>query len=125
MRVLNQRYSNYFKRKYHYRGHLYESRYFAEAAIDASSVLAISRYIHRNPIATKKPMVERMEHYPYSSFQFYKNNQSPNFPYMTTTLLPTCMPVFSKQTLEDYCLFCEQDDEDVQSFSHNEERSQL
>ncbi|WP_146549740.1 transposase [Rummeliibacillus suwonensis] len=113
MGTLNKRYSDYFKRKYHYCGHLYESRYFAEATMDAKGILAASRYIHRNPIATKKPMVERMEHYSYSSYYLYKTNQPHNIPYMITTFLPSCMPVYSKQTIEDYCLFCEQDEKEM------------
>ena len=28
-------------------------------------------YIHRNPIEMKVPMVERLQHYPYSSFPLY------------------------------------------------------
>lgn len=114
MGTINKRYSNYFKSKYHYRGHLYESRYFAKPAIDAKSVLAVSRYIHRNPIATKQPMVERMEHYPYSSFHLYKNNQPHHIPYMITTLLPTLMPILSQQTFKDYCTFCEQDEDEIE-----------
>ena len=111
MGTINLRYSNYFKKKYRYSGHLYESRYFAEPAVDAMAILEVSRYIHRNPIATKKPMVQLMEHYPYSSFNLYKNNLIPNFPYMVVSLLPTLMPILSQQTPEGYCLFCEQEDE--------------
>ncbi len=111
MAAINLRYSNYFKRKYNYRGHLYESRYFAKAAEGAKGMLEVSRYIHRNPIETRKPMVQFMDHYPYSSFHLYKNNLTPNSPYMTISILPTLMPLSSQQTCEDYCSFCEIEDD--------------
>lgn len=52
MANVNWRYSNYFKKKYHYCGHLYESRYFADLVPSQLDMLSVSRYIHRNPIST-------------------------------------------------------------------------
>lgn len=71
---INRRYSDYYKKKYQYSGYLYGSRYFAKCAENPIGILAVSRYIHRNPIETALPMVNRMEDYPYSSYAFYSRN---------------------------------------------------
>lgn len=52
-------------------GSLFRGRYKA-IVIDASSyLLQVSRYIHRNPIELKKPLVKKLEEYPWSSYAAY------------------------------------------------------
>ncbi len=54
-------------------GSLFRGRYKA-IVIDASCyLLQVSRYIHRNPIELKKPLVNRVADYPWSSFSAYIN----------------------------------------------------
>ena len=64
---VNMRYAIYFNKKYDHTGHLFQDRYFSDFLANTAQVLAVSRYIHLNPTAAY--MVERPEHYPYSSYQ--------------------------------------------------------
>lgn len=108
MGMINRRYSNYYKKKYDYSGYLYESRYYADLLIGPESVLAVSRYIHRNPISTKIPLVSSMELYPYSSFAFYKHSKPSKHPFLQLDHLLSLLPSSSK-TNEAYCRYCEGD----------------
>ncbi|WP_107923336.1 transposase [Lysinibacillus parviboronicapiens] len=105
MAIINRRYSEYFKQKYQYTGQLYERRYFAELVPSPIGMLTVSRYIHRNPISTNTPIVEKMEHYPYSSFQHYKYNIPSHHSFLDTTLLKTFLP----QNSQAYCHYCEEE----------------
>ena len=52
-------------------GPLFRGRYKA-IVIDASQyLLQVSRYIHRNPVEMKKPLVDALEDYPWSSYAAY------------------------------------------------------
>jgi len=56
-------------------GALFRGRYKA-IVVDASHyLLQVSRYIHRNPIELKKPLVTRLDDYPWSSFLAYINKR--------------------------------------------------
>lgn len=112
MAIINRRYSDYFKKKYHYTGQLYERRYFAELVSSSTSLLAVSRYIHRNPIETTTPMVEKMEHYLYSSFHYYKLDTPSPYPFLNTTLLLDYLPQTSVPPLQSYCQYCEEESTD-------------
>ncbi|MFS0575953.1 transposase [Sporosarcina sp. 179-K 3D1 HS] len=111
MGYLNRRYSDAYKKKYNYSGHLYESRYFSEMASSPRSLLLVSRYIHRNPINTKIPMVKKMEDYLDSSFYLYKNEKESPYPYLDLELLPSFLSEATKQNRQAYCLFCEEEKE--------------
>lgn len=107
MMLVNKRYTDYYKKKYNFCGQLYEKRYYAEAVLSADSLLEVSRYIHRNPIETKIPMVKFMEHYPYSSYRYYKYNQLPPYSFIDTTLLMTLFKLPTEQTNQHLCEFTE------------------
>ena len=107
MASVNWRYSNYFKKKYQYCGHLYESRYFADLVPSHFDMLSVSRYIHRNPISTTPPMVEKMEDYPYSSYHYYKHNTQSNFPYFDTSILKSSFFQTLQSNSPSYCQYCE------------------
>lgn len=109
MAIINRRYSDYFKKKYHYTGQLYERRYFAELVPSPTSLLAVSRYIHRNPIETKTPIVKKMEHYPYSSFHYYKLDIPSPYPFLNTALLQDNLPQNTAPHLQSYCQYCEEE----------------
>ena len=59
-------YSVDFNRKYHYTGHVFESRYTACLIEDDRYFLEVSRYIHLNPV--KAAMVTEPQAYEYSSY---------------------------------------------------------
>ena len=108
---INRRYSDYYKKKYQYSGYLYGSRYFAKCAEDPIGILAVSRYIHRNPIETALPMVNRMEDYPYSSYAFYSRNISSPYPFLYLELLPSLLSPGYGHSTEGYCRYCEEVDQ--------------
>lgn len=112
MMHVNRRYSDYFKKKYGYTGYLYEKRYYAEAAVTPEALLLISRYIHRNPLETKVPIVERMEHYPYSSYATYYYERTPTYPFLDMTTLLDMLPIGVEKTFVAYCRYCEQVEEE-------------
>ena len=112
MALINRRYSDYYKKKYNYSGYLYGSRYFAQKAESPTSILTISRYIHRNPIETTIPMVNRMEEYPYSSYAFYYRGSPSPYPFLELDLLPSLLPSRYGLTAEGYCKYCEEVDQD-------------
>ena len=61
-------------------GSLFRGRYKAIVVEASDYLLQVSRYIHRNPIETKKPLVTKLEEYPWSSYPNYINQASlPNW----------------------------------------------
>ena len=57
-------------------GTLFRGRYKAILIDSSSYQLQVSRYIHRNPIETRKPLVENLADYPWSSYPAYINRES-------------------------------------------------
>lgn len=109
MSYINRFYSDYYKKSYGHTGYLYEGRYFSEMIVNPASLLKVSRYIHRNPIDTSRPMVSRMEMYSYSSYYYYKMAEKPPYPYLNTDLLPAYLSETEKQL---YCTYCEEEKEE-------------
>jgi len=73
MRHIDGVYTQRHNRRKKTDGSLFRGRYKA-IVIDASSyLLQVSRYIHRNPIELKKPLVAQLEAYPWSSYSAYIN----------------------------------------------------
>jgi hypothetical protein len=73
MRHVNGVYTQRFNRLQGRDGPLFRGRYKA-ILVDADSyLLSLSRYIHRNPIETRRPLVERLEEYSWSSYPAYVN----------------------------------------------------
>lgn len=106
MMMINRRYSDYFKKKYHYTGHLYENRYFSDMILTPEGILEVSRYIHQNPIRTTTPLVQKLEHYPYSSYRYFKQPQK----------VPSCLQphlliqyfrIEEQRTFKYYVTYCE------------------
>ncbi|WP_425487754.1 transposase [Microbulbifer rhizosphaerae] len=76
MRHINGVYTQRFNRLQRRDGPLFRGRYKA-ILVDADSyLLSLSRYIHRNPIETRKPLVGELEDYPWSSYPAYLNRVS-------------------------------------------------
>ncbi|SEA24885.1 transposase [Alkalimonas amylolytica] len=70
--VYTQKY-NYLKRT---DGSLFRGRYKAILIEASSYLLEVSRYIHRNPVESKKPLVADLLDYPWSSYPAYLNKAS-------------------------------------------------
>ncbi|NMD68700.1 transposase [Bacillus sp. DNRA2] len=80
MFFINKRYANYFNNKYELKGHVFEKRYYGGLIRDEEGMLAVSRYIHMNPV--EACIVGHPHHYLYSSYKFYVNPDLPKPPYM-------------------------------------------
>jgi len=106
MARINRRYSDYYAKRYSHVGRIYEKRYFSKEADGPQAILAVSSYIHRNPIDTQVPMVEKLEDYPYSSFPSYadENGTSPSF--LRTDIVANFLPHPFDKTNQAYCQYC-------------------
>lgn len=80
MRHIDGLYTQRYNRLKKTDGSLFRGRYKA-IVIDASQyLLQVSRYIHRNPVEKKKPLVEALEDYCWSSYATYiGQNQAPRW----------------------------------------------
>ncbi len=105
MMLVNKRYTDYYKKKYRFCGQLYEKSYYADEVLSTDSLLEVSRYIQRNPIETKVPIVKQREHYPYSSYHLYKFNRISIYRFIDTTQLAAFFKVLIHQTNQYLCLF--------------------
>ena len=71
MRHIDGVYTQRHNRRKKTDGSLFRGRYKA-IVVDASShLLQVSRYIHRNPIDLSRPIVDKLEDYPWSSYAAY------------------------------------------------------
>lgn len=69
MQGLQQSYTQYFNRKHHKVGHLFQGRYKAIVCEKDEYLLTLVRYIHLNPIRAK--LVQRLDDYRYSGHPEY------------------------------------------------------
>lgn len=112
MYQINRRYSDYYNKKYNYTGYLYDSRYFAKMVVSPRALLNVSRYIHRNPIETTVPMVDRLEDYPHSSFHLFHSGSRSAHAFLDLELLPSLLPVGYSKTSEGYRQYCEENSDE-------------
>lgn len=106
MALINRRYTASYSKRYNHVGRIYQRRYFAKEVKSYPGLLAVSKYIHRNPIDTKEPIVQRIEWYPYSSYPYYfeESKKSPRF--LKTQILKEFLPNPYEKTNQAYCNFC-------------------
>ncbi|GKV70466.1 hypothetical protein NCCP2716_29640 [Sporosarcina sp. NCCP-2716] len=112
MQRINRRYSDYYSKRYGHVGRIYQSRYYSGAAVGPRTLRIMSRYIHRNPIDTKRPLVEELRDYPFSSFPLYADGERELPKYMDTRILPSCLGPPFEQTAAGYLDYCLQDEEE-------------
>lgn len=106
MQRINKRYSISYSKRYGHVGQIYQKRYFAKEVDSRLGLLTVSSYIHRNPIETKRPMVERLEQYPYSSFPLYWDDALPAPPFLDRKFLQELLPEPFDRTNTAYCTYC-------------------
>jgi putative transposase len=75
MRHINGAYTTYFNIKRKRSGHLFQGRYKAILVEADEYLVELSRYIHLNPV--KAGIVERPEHYQWSSYQSFIGQSKP------------------------------------------------
>ncbi len=67
-------YANWYAKRWHRTGHLYEGRYKAFLVESEGYYWNISRYIHLNPCQGSKPLATAPEGFAYSSYRGYVRN---------------------------------------------------
>jgi len=107
MARINRRYSDYYSKKYLHVGRIYEKRYNSKEAEGPFAILAVSSYIHRNPIDTRKPMDENLIDYPYSSFPMYCSEEPASKSWIDLEFLSTLLPVGIEKSRLNYSLYCQ------------------
>ena len=75
MQGLQQSYTQYFNRRYHKVGHVFQGRYKAIICDKDKYLLALVRYIHLNPVRAR--LAKRPEHYTHSGHTSYLVNVPP------------------------------------------------
>jgi len=65
-------FGNRYRKRHHYAGHLWESRFQSRLLVNEVYVLECLDYIHNNPV--KAGVVAKPEDYPWSSFFFYSGS---------------------------------------------------
>ncbi len=75
MRHINGVYTQRYNRLKGTDGPLYRGRFKSLLVEDDIYALYVSRYIHRNPVETKHPIVSSLEQYTHSSYPAYINKQ--------------------------------------------------
>lgn len=73
MKWINQSYSNYYKKKYGFIGHLWQGRFHSRIITDESYLAACGIYIELNPVRAK--IVDKPEEYVWSSYRHYAHNR--------------------------------------------------
>lgn len=110
MSIFNKRYTDYYNRRYEHVGHVFQQRFNSSPVLYPHDLLRVSKYIHRNPINTKNPMVPRMEDYPYSSYQYYKTSCPPPYPFMKPHDLSSAFAIPEENALFEYCKYVEREE---------------
>ena len=89
-------YAQYFNKKYHRSGHLFQDRFRSEPVGSVEYFLTLLRYIHQNPL--KAGLVEKVDDYKWSSREEYKMD------YVAAPLCATktVLNRFSKQELTEF-----------------------
>ena len=74
MKRINTTYVVYFNKKYQLTGHLFQDRFRSEVVASDDYLLALVRYVHRNPV--KAGLVNTPRDYQWSSFLNYTDTES-------------------------------------------------
>ncbi len=109
-----KQYADYYNKRYHRSGSVFDKRFNSKAFPYPKDLLTVSRYIHRNPVRTKIPMVDRMEQYPYGSYQYYKQTRNPFHSFINLTDVPTSFPLIYQQNHTHYCQYVEEGEESIE-----------
>ena len=71
MQAVSLSYSSFYRKKYKYTGYLWQGRFKNFLIEKDSYLLECARYIERNPLRIKPPMVENLSSFRWSSYNFY------------------------------------------------------
>ncbi len=71
MQYLLSGYANWFARRHKRPGHLLQGRFRADLIESENYYWEVSRYVHLNPVRTRRPLAARPEDWPWSSYRGY------------------------------------------------------
>jgi len=71
MKHVNGLYTQRYNRRHKKHGPLFRGRYKSVLVDEDAYLLPLSRYIHRNPIEVKRPTIQSLSDYPWSSYPAY------------------------------------------------------
>ena len=77
MRHVNGVYTQRYNRLRNTDGPLFRGRFKSVLVESDAYLLQLARYIHRNPVEMKRPLVDELETYPWSSYPTYLNKCPP------------------------------------------------
>nr|WP_320024125.1 transposase [uncultured Acetobacterium sp.] len=91
--------------KYGRTGHLFQNRFSSEAVEEEQYLMAVVRYIHRNPL--NAGMIARLEEYPWSSYEKVIQAYQENSTTLDSEILKDYFP-----TAADFVRFTEEENQD-------------
>lgn len=109
MKRINASYAYYFNQKNQRVGHLFQDRFKSEPIEDERYLLAVTRYIHNNPI--KAGIIDKPEQYKWSSYNSYLTPYKPEATIIETEFILSIMANDPKIAITKFKAFSlEQDD---------------
>ncbi len=117
MRYLHSRYATYFNQRHDLVGHVFQGRYHAEFIDSATYFIEVSRYIHLNPV--KSNLVDKPEHYSWSSYNAYCEKDFNNLPFLSTNRVLSFFEFSSTGAANAYSDFINAKDDWVQDSAQN------
>ncbi|MDF1615231.1 transposase [Desulfurivibrio dismutans] len=121
MRHIDGLYTQRHNRLVNTDGSLFRGRYKAILAEADAYLLALSRYIHRNPVAGEAPLVMALGDWPWSSYPVYTGHCEPP-PWLVLDDIRNC--IGSHDFPARYQAFVESGEEDVVDIFHARERQE-
>lgn len=107
MKSINVSYVAYFNRTYDRIGHLFQDRFKSELVQDDRYLLAVSRYIHNNPV--KAGLVAKPDMYKWSSYVFYSGMAKDYMGLLDTTKVLGCFSTRRDVAIKEYTSFVTND----------------
>lgn len=105
MHLINSSYSRYYNRTRGRTGHVFEGRYKAIPVQKERYLLAVLRYVHRNPV--QAGMCNGVGGYRWSSDMYYRNNQDG---FVEIDLLLDMLSGNRQEAIKKYAAFMEEED---------------
>lgn len=112
MKSINVSYVSYFNHKYNRVGHLFQDRFKSELVKNDRYLLALSRYIHMNPV--KANMVGNPSEYQWSSYNIYIGKANDYHSLIEAMLVLGIMSQNPKLAIMKYIDFVSNEDESMQ-----------
>ncbi|MGE4283890.1 MAG: transposase [Clostridia bacterium] len=100
VKSINISYAYYFNRRNKRVGHLFQDRFKSELIDNDSYLLAVSAYIHNNPV--KARMVKMPGEYKWSSFRSFIDNESDETCIISTDRILGTISANNKKAMEEY-----------------------